>query len=141
MTGWDKYRVPLAGLTKSSARAGPPMLSRDEIEQILAAHWLYLESERRQGCRANFGSADLTGVDFSGLNLRRVKMDRAVLRGANFTRACLQGANLVGATLHQACLDSADLSGARLSGANLVSARLENACLLHADMEFGVMAK
>src|SRR5262249_18285105 len=40
---------------------------------------LYLETEWRQGHRANFASADLSGQDFSGLNLRGIKMDRAVL--------------------------------------------------------------
>jgi uncharacterized protein YjbI with pentapeptide repeats len=31
---------------------------------------------------------------FSGLNLRGIRMDRAVLRGADFTGANLQSANL-----------------------------------------------
>jgi hypothetical protein len=71
----------------------PPLrvLSRDEIEQMLAAHRLYLETEYHQGHRANFASADLSGRDFSGLNLRGIEMDRAVLRGADFTRTQLQG--------------------------------------------------
>jgi hypothetical protein len=48
----------------------PPLrvLSRDEIEQMLAAHRRYLETEWRQGNRANFASADLTGRDFSALD-------------------------------------------------------------------------
>jgi uncharacterized protein YjbI with pentapeptide repeats len=111
--------------------ATPPVrvLSPDEIERILAEHRLYLETEYHEGHRANFSSADLTGRNFSGLNLRGIKMDRAVLRGADFTAAHLQSANLVGAILQQACFDHADLSRARLSGANLVSASLESACL------------
>jgi hypothetical protein len=71
-------------------------LSTDQIERILGEHRLYLETERRQGCRADFGSADLSGLNFSGLNLRRVKMDHALLTGADFTRANLQRANLIG---------------------------------------------
>jgi hypothetical protein len=92
----------------------------DEIERLLAQHRLYLETEYHQGHRANFSSADPTGRDFSGLNLRGIKMDRAVLRGADFTGAHLQSANLIGAILQEACFDRADLSRARLSGANLV---------------------
>ena len=63
-------------------RPGTPVrvLSPDEIERMLAEHRLYLETEYHQGHRANFSSADLTGRDFSGLNLRGIKMDRAVLR-------------------------------------------------------------
>ena len=122
-------RSPFAGMAGLSASRDLRVLSRDQIEQILAAHRLYVETERRQGRRADLGSADLSGLNFSGLNLRRVKMDRAVLKGADFTGARLERANLIGALLAHARLDSADLTGARLSGANLVSASLRNALL------------
>ena len=59
---------------------------------MLAEHRLYLETEYHEGHRANFSSADLTGRKFSGLNLRGVKMDRALLTGADFTGARLQAA-------------------------------------------------
>jgi hypothetical protein len=78
-----------------SARTPLRVLSPDEIERMLAEHRVYLETEYHQGHRANFASADLTGWDFSSLNLRGVKMDRAALRGADFTGAHLQSANLV----------------------------------------------
>ncbi len=141
MSDSDRPRSPFAGLADFSARPPVRVLSPDQIEQMLAAHRLYLETEYHQGHRANFASADLSGQDFSGLNLRGIKMDRAVLRGADFTGAHLQRANLIGAISEQARFDRADLSGARLSGANLVSASLEDACLAKADMEFGLMAK
>ena len=97
MSDSDRARSPFAGLADFSARPPLRMLSRDEIEGMLAGHRLYLETEYHQGHRANFASADLTGRDFSGLNLRGIKMDRAVLRGADFTGAHLQTANLIGA--------------------------------------------
>jgi uncharacterized protein YjbI with pentapeptide repeats len=53
-----------------AARTPIRALSPDEIERMLAEHRLYLETEYHQGHRANFSSADLTGRDFSGLNLR-----------------------------------------------------------------------
>jgi uncharacterized protein YjbI with pentapeptide repeats len=56
-----------------SARTPLRVLSRDEIVRLLAEHQLYLETEYHQGHRANFSSADLTGRDFSGLNLRGTK--------------------------------------------------------------------
>jgi uncharacterized protein YjbI with pentapeptide repeats len=117
-----------------SARTPLRVLSPDEIQRMLAEHRLYLETEYHQGHRVNFSSADLTGRNFSGLNLRGIKMDRAVLAGADFTGAHLQSANLVGALAKQACFDRADLSLARLSGANLVSSSLEGACLAKAEM-------
>src|SRR5271170_4587535 len=129
MSDSDRPRSPFAGMADFSARTPVRVLSTEEIEQILASHRLYLETEYREGHRANFSSADLTGRDFSGLNLRGIKMDRAVLRCADFTGAHLQRANLIGAIAEGARFDRVDLSGTRLSGANLVSASLENACL------------
>src|SRR6266851_9761865 len=140
MTEPDRPQSPFAGRADLSVRTPVRVLSPDEIERLLAEHRLYLETEYHEGHRANFASADLTGRDFSGLNLRGIKMDRAVLTGAGFTGAKLQRANLIGAILQEARFDRADLSGARLSGANLVSVNLENACLAKADMEFALMA-
>src|ERR1700730_238150 len=126
-------RSPFAGMADFSARTPVRVLSPDEIERVLAEHRLYLETEYHQGHRANFASADLARRDFSGLNLRGIKMDRALLNGADFTGAHLQSANLIGAIAERACLDRADLSRARLSGATLVSASLEDTCLAKAD--------
>src|SRR6476659_1197248 len=112
MSDSDQPRSPFAGLTDFSARPSVRMLSRDEIERMLAEHRLYLETEYHDGHRANFASTDLSGQDFSGLNLRGIKMDRAVLRGADFTGAHLQRANLIGAISQEARFDRSDLSGA-----------------------------
>src|SRR4029077_11992046 len=140
MSDSDRPRSPFAGLADFSTRPPVRVLSADEIEQMLAEHRLYLETEYRQGHRANFASADLSGQDFSGLNLRGIKMDRAVLRSADFSGARLQRANLIGVISLEARFDGADLTGARLSGANLISASFENACLANSDMEFALMA-
>jgi uncharacterized protein YjbI with pentapeptide repeats len=117
-----------------SARTPVCALSPDEIERTLAEHRLYPETEYHQGHRANFASADLAGRDFSGLNLRGIKMDRALLSGADFSGAHLQSANLIGAIAERARFHRADLSRARLSGANLVSSSLEDACLAKAEI-------
>src|ERR671922_3019553 len=131
----ERPQSPFAGMADFSARPPARVLSPDQIEQMLASHLLYLETEYHEGHRANFSSADLAGGDFSGLNLRGIKMDRAVLRGANFTSANLQSANLIGAIAQQARFDRADLSRARLIGPNLVAASFENARLTKTDME------
>src|SRR6266700_7741471 len=110
----DRPRSPFAGMVDISARTPVRVLSPGEIERLLAEHRLYLQTEYQEGHRANFASADLTGRDFSGFNLRGIKMDRAVLSGADFTGAHLQSANLIGAILQEACFDRADLSRARL---------------------------
>jgi hypothetical protein len=81
----DRPQSPFAGMVDFSAPAPLRVLSPDDIERMLAEHRLYLETEYHEGHRANFSSADLTGRNFSGLNLRGVKMDRALLSGADFT--------------------------------------------------------
>src|SRR5947209_16168203 len=103
MAETDRPQSPFAGMVDFSARTPLRVLSPDEIERMLEEHRLYLETEYDHGHRANFSSADLAGRDFSGLNLRGVKMDRAVLRAANFSGAHLQSANLIGAVLQEAC--------------------------------------
>src|ERR1700730_9469154 len=113
MSDSDRPRSPFAGLADFSTRPPVRILSRDEIERMLAEHRLYLETDYHKGHRANFASADLSGQDFSGLNLRGIKMDRAVLRGADFSGAQLQRANLIGVLSQEARFDRADLSGAR----------------------------
>ena len=77
----DRPQSPLAGMADLSARTPLRILSPDGIERMLAEHRLYLETEYHEGHRANFSSADLTGRNFSGLNLRGVKMDRALSPG------------------------------------------------------------
>src|ERR1700758_3709211 len=103
----DRPQSPFAGMPDLSDRTPVRALSTDEIERMLSEHRLYLETEDHQGHRANFSSADLTGRDFSGLNLRGIKMDRALLSGANFTGTHLQSANLVGALAERAYFDRA----------------------------------
>src|SRR6266852_3041037 len=134
MADSDRPHSPFAGKLDFSARTPVRAIPLDEIEQMLAAHRLYVETERRQGSRADFGSAGLSGHDCSVLNLRGVKMYRAVLRGADFTGAHLQRANLIGAISQEARFDREALSGDSLSAGTLVSATLANACLDHVDM-------
>ena len=76
MADSDRPRSPFAGVADLSVRKPLRVLSFGEIEEMLALHRLYLDTEYREGHRANFSSADLTGRDFSGLNLRGIKMDR-----------------------------------------------------------------
>src|SRR6476646_9636594 len=101
MSESDRPRSPFAAMADFLSRPPVRVLSPDQIEQMLAEHQLYLETEYHQGRRANFASADLTTRDFSVLNLRGIKMDRAVLKGADFTGTHLQRANLIGAILQE----------------------------------------
>lgn len=72
----------------------------------------------------DLSGAYLFGVDLYGgnyiLNLARVNLSEAELKGANLIRVDLEGANLSKAKLHWADLRDTNLSGANLSEANLV---------------------
>ena len=74
MTDADRPRSPFAGMADLSAQRPIRVLPPDEIEQMLASHRLYLDTEYHEGHRANFASVDLSGRDFSGLNLRGIKI-------------------------------------------------------------------
>ena len=141
MTGSELPRSPFAGLAGLSDKRERRVLTRGEIERILAAHHLYLESERRQGQRADLVAVDLSQMSFAGCDLRRAKLAQANLDSVDLTGAALERTNLVGAVLQRARLHHADLTKARLSGANLVAADLSQACLARADLEFALMAK
>ena len=68
-------------------------LSRLEVETILADHRRYVDTERKEGARADFSFVELCGVRFAGLKLRRARFDHARLAGADFTGADLRKAN------------------------------------------------
>ena len=50
----DRPQSPFAGMADLSVRTPVRVLSSDEIEQMLAEHQLYQETEYHQGHRANF---------------------------------------------------------------------------------------
>ena len=77
-------------------------MTRQELEQVLTHHHIWVNSGGREGASADFSNGDLYGA-----NLRDANLHGANLHGAN-----LRWANLSGADLH-----GADLHGANLSGA------------------------
>src|SRR5258708_17724248 len=95
MSGPDVPRSPFGGMINSAASRSLRVLSRDQIGRILAAHRLYVETERRQGRRADFGSTDLSELNFSGLNLRRAENEWPLLQRTHFTGTPLQKAHLI----------------------------------------------
>jgi uncharacterized protein YjbI with pentapeptide repeats len=79
--------------------------------------------------KANFGEADLNGVDLGHANLIQGHFSRA-----NLAYAILSFADLSMANLSRTNLRQAKLSGADLQNANLVEADLNNAELFGADL-------
>jgi hypothetical protein len=108
-------------------------MTEKRIKEILESHRKWLKGEK-DGKRANFRNADL-----SGISLQDADLAKADLRGANLFKADLRYSSLEGADLSEANLSEAKLffsrlTGARLSQANLQGANLDDAFLDNADL-------
>jgi len=99
-------------------------MEASELKEILEQHWLWIETNKAQGKRANLEGANLEGANLRGVDLTGANLEDADLTGANLTGANLTDANLYGADLRGANLTGADLAGADLAGANLTDAIL-----------------
>ena len=93
-------------------------MTKDELNKIVADHYKWLSTNRKEGSSADLHSANLSRAYLHGANLR----------GADLSSADLSGANLSDADLRSANLRSADLRSANLSGANLSGADLDFSC-------------
>ena len=82
--------------------------TEEELAEILAKHKLWLESDGKDGARADLARANLAGAN---------------LAGADLARAYLADANLAGADLAGAYLARANLARANLAGANLADVK------------------
>lgn len=123
-------------------------ISEEQLENILADHYRWLKSGKRQ---YNHGRADLCGADLSGLNLQGANLSYAILNRANLSQsiliskigfppttlegANLQGANLTQANLYGAILENADLTSANLHKANLAYSKCKHAIFSGANLE------
>ncbi len=72
-------------------------VSPEELAKILEAHRKWVESEGKEGERANLYRANLQEADLRGAKLQGADLRGANLQGANLGGANLQGANLGGA--------------------------------------------
>ena len=99
-------------------------ITEEELKTILEQHTLWLDSNGKEGKRA-----DLTGANLTCTNLTGADLTGADLTDADLTWADLTGANLTSADLYGACLYGANLFGADLTGANLIDSELEYANL------------
>jgi uncharacterized protein YjbI with pentapeptide repeats len=102
-------------------------ITREELDQILQQHQLWLDNNGDKGERAVFNSANLSNTSFRGANLRLANLSGANLIGADLSYTDLRRANLRGADLQGANLYDTNLIGANLSGADLRRAGLDGA--------------
>ena len=88
-----------------------------ELKAILEDHHLWVESDHKQGKRANLRGDYLPGANLGDANLWGANLWGVNLRGANLYGAYLKYVDLQGADLRGANLKYADLQGADLRGA------------------------
>ena len=83
--------------------------------------------------KASFNDADLSGLDFSGANLKEASFNKAELRGTIFTSADLNEATIEGAVVVDAIFTNADVSEADFSHSDLKGAIFHGANIEDAD--------
>ncbi len=76
----------------------------EKLEEILEAHRRWVESEGKEGERANLGAANLQKAVLFEANLQGADLQSAKLQGADLGFANLQGASLGFANLQEADL-------------------------------------
>jgi uncharacterized protein YjbI with pentapeptide repeats len=128
-------------------------LSDQRLQEILWQHRKWVETDGREGTRADLKRADLYQVDLREANLSGANLSGADLREANLWASNLSRANLSGANLSaeygmegnlnsltmvplrdRVSLRGADLRGADLYGADLREANLSRANLSGANL-------
>ncbi len=119
-------------------------MEQEKLNEILQAHKKWLDSNGKEGVRANLNCADLRDAnlncaDLRGADLRGADLRDADLRDANLHCADLHCANLCDANLRGADLRDADLHCADLHCADLHCANLCDANLCGANMDYAVL--
>ncbi|MGW4826331.1 pentapeptide repeat-containing protein [Amycolatopsis japonica] len=129
ITGFIRHRT----LTAGSAH-------QDDVAAALAVLRNRGPATKRAGTespldlrKVRVGEANLRGAVLSDADLSSAELTRTVLSGARLDQARLCQASLIGSDLSNADLRDADLSDARLAGANLTSADLRGSIARGAD--------
>ena len=124
------------------------------LTEILRQHKIWLDSDGREGKRANLYGEDLRHADLRGADLRSVNMRGAILDNLDLSDACFedadlaeaslkyihapkglfQRANLAGSDFEGATLEASDLSYTEALGANFFSADLQGVVMQGANL-------
>ena len=121
---------PWSGTLKDGTK-----INREDLKGILADHKKWLDTEGKEGKRAQLSGANLQEADLQDANLQKADLSEADLQKANLQGADLLEANLWGANLQEADLFGANLQKAYLQWANLQKANLWGANLQKANLQ------
>lgn len=108
-------------------------LSQAQLDAMVDLHTRFLNG-RIGGRRATLKNIDLSGLNFSGKDMRQAdftgcKMTRMDLSKANFSESRLYACDLSDSNLARCNFSRADLRGARIQSANLEQANFDKADL------------
>ncbi len=115
--------------------------TEEELQESLEPHKQWVQSEKKEGKRANLHEADLSHMNLQNANLWRANLQGAYLRGVNLQKARLRFANLQKVDLGFADLQEADLRNVDLQEALLLNADLLGADLSKANLQGAICYK
>lgn len=105
-------------------------ISTARLEEVLAAHLLWLETDGEKGTRLN-----MRGVDLAGRNLDGYDFSGTDFRGARLDRASMKNVKLVAADLRLASMINANFTGSDLRGAFVSKGALRRSILVDASYD------
>jgi len=114
-------------------------MDKDKLNEVVKQHKIWLDTDGKEGVRADLSCVILRNADLGGADLRFANLKYANLEGAYLEVADLEGADLKYADLGGADLSGADLENADLEGANLQYTNLSSAVLYGADLSSAVL--
>lgn len=93
-----------------------------QLNEILSKHWLWLESNGKEGVQGDLSWKELPWIEIPKLSLRKI-----IARGTNFFGANLEDVDFTGANLKRACFDRASLSRVNFTNCDLTEATFKQA--------------
>ena len=120
-------------------------MNKQELEQILNKHKLWLESKEGGECadlsNANLSYAVLRDADLRNVNLSYADLSYATLSGANLTNADLSYAQLSYANLSDADLTFVDATGVDAVNTIFSSANFRRAVFKNANLQNAILSR
>jgi len=110
-------------------------ITQEELDEILEQHHLWLETEGKEGNRANLSKVNLGNFNLERVNLSKANLKGASLIGANLSQSKLSFANLSEAYMMFTDLSETIMTGTNLEGANLFRANLKGSVFPYAKLD------
>lgn len=107
-------------------------VSYSKVDEILAEHKRWLDTEGESGECADFSNMRLHGINFIARDLRQANFEGASLGWSKFSDSDLEGANFENANLNLTSFRFADLRGANFKNATINATVFETADLRQA---------